>query len=389
MKVLWITGWYPNVHAPYEGDFIQRQALSASLFDCIHVLYVNHSHGNTNSLSKVKVNSQLVETTYYAYLPNNFFAKFNIYKQLLCFFHYKKRLDDYLQQFGRPDIIHIHIPLKLSLVGLWIKNRYKIPIVVSEHWGIYDRSVPDNIYFQSFVKKYLLRKFLRSVDDVISVSHYLGEGIKKFAGINSYRVINNVVDTSVFNYKYHPHDTMKTILHISNMDDIKNPNGILQVIRNVTNMRRDLRFIIIGVKTDKFEKLAADLGVDHTRICFIKEIPYLEVADYLHKSDALLMFSFAETFSCVTAEALCCGVPVAAVNRSAFPELINEKNGVLANKFSVNAMTDTLLVLLDNNKWDHKEIAADAISKYAYSRVGKDISLLYGQILANYHTVNS
>jgi glycosyltransferase involved in cell wall biosynthesis len=388
MKILWVTGWYPNQNAPYEGDFIQRQARSASLFHSIYVLYVSLSRDNSDQLQEKKVNDHLVESVFSASMPGGILTKLNIVKQILYFIHYKKRFNDYMKRFGRPDIIHVHIPLKLSLFGLWIKYIYNIPVIVSEHWGIYDSSVPDNIYHKSFLKRYLLRTFLRKADMIISVSHYLGEGIKGFAGLHSYRVINNVVDTSLFSYKYHEDDAVKTIVHISDMHEVKNPLGVLQVICQTLHKRSDVKFIIIGVKSDKFENMARKMGINQNHIHFIGEIPYDQVAGYLQKCNGLLMFSMAETFSCVTAEALCCGIPVAAINTTAFPELINDTNGVLSNEFNVGAMTDALLKLLDNSSWKHEQISADAVSKYSYTHVGKDISLLYEKVLSNYHTYN-
>jgi glycosyltransferase involved in cell wall biosynthesis len=388
MKILWITGWYPNKNAPYEGDFIQRQARAASLFEHIDVLYVNISENNSGSLQEEMTNENLVETRFYASSSWGVLRKLNVLRQGMYFFYCKRIFKEYIKKFGKPDIVHIHVPLKLSLIGLWIKRNYKIPVVVSEHWGIYDSSIPDSIYHQSFFKRYILRSFLRSVDAIIAVSHYLGQGILKFANVKSFQVINNVVDAEIFNYRNHIPDKFKTVVHISDMNEIKNPTGILQVIKIVTQKRKDTRFLIIGVKSDKYEKMANEMGIDPSHLLFINEIPYSQVANYLQNSNALLMFSLAETFSCVTAEALCCGVPVAAVNRAAFSELINEQNGVLANEFNANSLANALLVLLENSKWDHKKIAADAILKYAYEKVGKDISVLYKQILANDHAVN-
>jgi glycosyltransferase involved in cell wall biosynthesis len=386
MKILWITGWYPNQNAPYEGDFIQRQAHAASIFHDIHVLYVNLFENNSGFSQEKKVNDHLTESIYYAPLKSSILTRSNICKQIIYFLNYKKSLDEYLKKFGNPDIVHIHIPLKLSLFGLWIKKKYNIPLIISEHWGIYDRTIPENIYHQSFYKRLFLRSFLRSADKIISVSHYLGEEIKKFASLDTYLVINNVVDTSVFKYKPHEYESAKTIVHISDMNEIKNPIGILQVIQKVTNERNNIRFQIIGVKSDKYEKLAMELGIDPNKIQFIKEIPHNEIAIFLQKSNALFMFSFAETFSCVTAEALCCGIPVAAVNKTAFQELINRNNGLLSNELNVDSMADTLLTLIDTPSWEHKKISADAISKYSYTQIGNEISLMYEQVLNDYHT---
>ena len=37
--VLWLPSWYPNKLAPFDGDFIQRHAKAAALYNDILVIY--------------------------------------------------------------------------------------------------------------------------------------------------------------------------------------------------------------------------------------------------------------------------------------------------------------------------------------------------------------
>src|SRR6185295_17238089 len=37
--VLWLPSWYPNKLAPFDGDFIQRHAKAAALYNDIVVIY--------------------------------------------------------------------------------------------------------------------------------------------------------------------------------------------------------------------------------------------------------------------------------------------------------------------------------------------------------------
>jgi hypothetical protein len=39
-KILWLVSWYPNKYDPFDGDFIQRHARAASLYDDIHVFFI-------------------------------------------------------------------------------------------------------------------------------------------------------------------------------------------------------------------------------------------------------------------------------------------------------------------------------------------------------------
>src|SRR5215470_2397648 len=37
--ILWLPSWYPNKFAPFDGDFIQRHAKAAALYDDIVVIH--------------------------------------------------------------------------------------------------------------------------------------------------------------------------------------------------------------------------------------------------------------------------------------------------------------------------------------------------------------
>jgi len=40
MKLLWLTGWYPNKTEPYAGDFIQRHAAAVALYHEVEVIHL-------------------------------------------------------------------------------------------------------------------------------------------------------------------------------------------------------------------------------------------------------------------------------------------------------------------------------------------------------------
>jgi len=39
-KILWLVSWYPNKYDLFDGDFIQRHAKAAALYNDIHVLFI-------------------------------------------------------------------------------------------------------------------------------------------------------------------------------------------------------------------------------------------------------------------------------------------------------------------------------------------------------------
>jgi len=59
--ILWLPSWYPNKLAPFDGDFIQRHARAAALYNDIHVIYAapdertvaNNIDGSVNRSGKL------------------------------------------------------------------------------------------------------------------------------------------------------------------------------------------------------------------------------------------------------------------------------------------------------------------------------------------------
>lgn len=70
-----------------------------------------------------------------------------------------------------------------------------------------------------------------------------------------------------------------------------------------------------------------------------------------------------ESFWLVTAEALCCGVPVFGYNGGATPYLINEKNGVLVDERSPASLRSWFAVLR-KKEFSREEIRNDAQRKF-------------------------
>ena len=115
------------------------------------------------------------------------------------------------------------------------------------------------------------------------------------------------------------------------------------------------------------------------------EIAYEKVAEELKKADALFIYSKSETFSCVTAEALCCGLPVVSSGVGAIPELVNDTNGILAEPENAAALAKAMLSLKNNyGQFNRKEIAKRAAAKYNYPIVAQQLLSVYQKVLGKY-----
>ena len=160
---------------------------------------------------------------------------------------------------------------------------------------------------------------------------------------------------------------------------------MLEVIYMFLQKNQYAEIIFICNKKKKCELKAAKLGIPKKSIQFMGEIPYAKVAEELKKADALFLYSKSETFSCVTAEALCCGLPVVSSNVGAIPELVNKTNGILAEPENAEALANAMLLLKKKyGQFNRKKIAEEASAKYNYSIVAQQLLSVYQKVLGKY-----
>ena len=381
-KILWLASWYPNKLDPFDGDFIQRHARAAALYNDIHLIHVVGDgkgiiQGNVHE--DLHPSQNLVEEVIYFRKSNTITGRMLAHYRWARLF--KKAVKKYIITHGRPDIVHVHVGMKTGMIALWIKNRYKIPFVVTEHWGIYNDVVDDSYSSKpAWFKKYTQRIFKEAIK-FISVSKYLAIGINRLVGVKPYEVIPNAVDTNLFFYN----TTSKGIfrfIHVSNMVQLKNVAGILRAIKILSESKTEFEVIMVGDAGTAIRKYAEELGVLERFVSFRGEVSYAQVAKEMQQSNAMILFSNMENSPCVIGEALCCGLPVIATNVGGIPELLDEENGVQVEAKNdlglANAMEQ---MIISYASFKRVRIAENAKSRYSYPTIGKEIDQVYNSVL--------
>jgi alpha-1,6-mannosyltransferase len=74
-----------------------------------------------------------------------------------------------------------------------------------------------------------------------------------------------------------------------------------------------------------------------------------ELAQWLASVDALVHAGTRETFGLVVLEAMACGRPVVAARAGAFPEIIDESVGMLAEPYSGESMAEAIVALYERD----------------------------------------
>lgn len=382
IKVLFISQWYPHRYDKMFGLFVQKHAQAALLYSQVKVLYV---HPDPN-IEKI----ELIETTkaglteiivYYPAKSDSTFHKF--YKFMFWLKAYKTGFKHLKQIDFSPDIIHSNILTRTGVIALYQKIFNKIPYVITEHWSRY---LPIRNSYKGFFRKMITRIVVKNASDVFPVSKNLKDAMLSFNLKNqNYKVINNVVDDFFFEKPTVVHRTKKRILHVSCFDEkAKNVKGILHAIYELSKKRDDFELILIGTGLDfeevhhYYETISFPKGIIH----FLGERKPEEVANWMHNSDLLMLFSNYENAPVVISESLACGKPVLSSNVGGISEQVNESNGLLINARDEVALIEKMNYMLDHyTEYDTDSIRKYAINQYSYMAVGLKLNDEYKRIL--------
>ncbi len=385
MKILWLASWYPNEYEPTIGDFVQRHAKAVSQLMRVDVIHVVQAGRKFNYLNKVVNNydGNLHEAIhYFTYKKSNIDWLDKILYNKTYWRYYKKIVDDYIQQKGKPDLLHVHVPFKAGIIALAFLRKYKIPFIVSEHSSLYSNNAKENFSNQDFFFRFYTEHIFKKAALVTNVSAAIGSVLKQMFGLNDVRIIPNVVDTNHFYFK--PKQKNKTFrwLHVSSMHPSKNVDKIIQIFTQISKERNDWELIICGPVNKEYEQLAEKLNLQ-SRIKFTGEISYEEVAKQMQQADAFVLFSSRENFPCVIIEAICCGIPVVASDIGGTQEAVNESNGILVEPNNIDELQNAIISMMNNiTKYNSEKISADAISKYNYNTVAQQFIDLYNEVVS-------
>jgi glycosyltransferase involved in cell wall biosynthesis len=382
--ILWLPSWYPNKFEPYNGDFVQRHAKAASLFCSIvvcHFPQAGHKIKIEKSYTETKQSRNLKELVHYiSFRPTGI----NLLDKILYNISYYrasiKYLKTYFKDFGFPKVVHVHVPMKAGNLAIWIKRKFGISYILSEHASFYANSTPDSHFSKNFIHVKQVKNIFKNAKLVTNVSNAIGNVLVKLFDLNRVQIIHNVVDTSVFNLiKSKPE--MFTFIHVSTLIEQKNIEGILRVFSKLLVAKNNWRLKLVGPLNDIVQQKILEYNLS-ANIELTGEVPYEEVARQMQKAHVLIMFSRHENFPCVIIEALCCGLPVISSDVGGIKEALNESNGILVSSENEEELLNGIIYMMGKfNFYDLSKISEEACIKYNCKTIGGEICNLYNKYL--------
>lgn len=367
MKVLHITGWFPNRLKPHETPFIERhiRALDTVCENTVWQLDVRLGARWSICRESLQADRTLIITT-----PIRRWYVIEWLATLLILWAWATR-----DRSVKHDAVNFHIAYpNCTRIGL-LRRVMRLPFVITEHWSIY------RLGFKSGAKGLdRIRRIFHQGIPVIAVSKALTDDILGFAGPPSppVHIVPNVVDTQLFRPRDIPRIEGR-FFAIATWRYPKRPLVLIDAIGLLRARGRDARLRIAG-EGDEIPAMRAAIEAAGlaSSIELVGQASPQQAAAMMQEAHALMHASDYETFSAVCAEALCCGTPVAASAVGGIREYLTPEMGLLVEENTALAWADAMEL-----HWDRLlRVKGHALSEQMGALVAEPhVAARYGHVL--------
>jgi glycosyltransferase involved in cell wall biosynthesis len=189
-------------------------------------------------------------------------------------------------------------------------------------------------------------------------------------GLDVVATIHHAVDTDVFAFRADPEDYL---LFLGRFTPGK---GVVDAIEAAR--RTGMRLVVAAAENEYYREVVAPL-VDEQGVAYVGEVDRGTAARLLAGARALIYpVQAAEPFGLVLAEAASCGTPVAALNRGAVPEIVDE--GITGGVFeTLDALVAGLPRVLS---LDRRRVRARAVERFGVDRMVDDYLAVYERLVS-------
>lgn len=372
MKILFISSWFPNKLEPTNGNFVQRHAEAVALKHDVEILHTigDFKQKETFVFDDKIINGIRTLVIYYRNSKNpiqNFLRRMKAYKMGFS-------------KMQKPELVHGNVLHNNMLFAVYLKKKFKIPFVITEHWTAYQENASDA---HGALWRFFAKFIANQSSAVLPVSQNLKKGLLALGVKKPINVISNVINTEVFKLNVNEQkNSIFTFLHVSSLVERKNPDKIIRTAKRLHDKGYQFQLSIGGNDPKNIQTQINELSAS-SYISTFGLLTLEGVAKKMQESHALVLFSENETQGCVLVEANACGIPVISSNVGGVPEFVNEKSGILVKKDDeedlYRAMED---VLLQKVKFESAENLHNEIKeKYSPKIIGDSFSKVYQKIL--------
>lgn len=381
MHILIISSWYPSQNNPSDGIFVREQA------------QVLHKQGYRVGLISPRIivprirRSSSTEAVEFPTLTPTVHNWFFWLPRGLAFTWRRsvsRLYQTYCDLYGQPDIIHAHNFLYAGWASLKIQERFKIPLVLTEH---HSRHLENS--FKPW-QRGLVYQNLQKIDHGIAVSQNLKRAIVKHLDKSGppWTVIPNMIDSSFSETPVEPQadESVFRFISVGNLVAIKRHDLILEALARVKNeLPKSVHLDIVGdgELRQNLGKMVQNYGLSG-KVTFHGTLTRPELIQILDKAHVFLSASRHETFGLAICEAMARGKPVIASASGGPDEFINDQNGLLVPVDDVDAFSTAILKIMNTyHDYNHHNIRRETLTLFSSQTVLRQLVEVYEEVLGH------
>lgn len=331
MHIVIIPSWYSNEKNIILGSFFKEQAIALQesgeeVTICYNEIFPIYDYRKLKySFSKSIVFNREDNLDTYRYRGFNYLLhnhrRFKMFAERI-----NKVIDRILSDKGKIDIFHFHSCYWAGICAPYIKDKFNIPYILTEHTGI----TYSNRIKQSYIK--YIKSAYNNADRLISVSNFLKKEMLDIAD-NHIDVIPNFLDGKKFNMI---NDTMSEaedrviFFSLAFLVEGKGFKELIEACKILID--KGYEFILEiggdGYLKDELEIKVREYGLSKY-IKFLGILTRDEVIRTMNRCDVFILASSYETFGVVYIEAMACGKPVIGIKNGGAEEIIKDDTGII------------------------------------------------------------
>jgi glycosyltransferase involved in cell wall biosynthesis len=383
MHILFIPSYFPEQTSPFTGSIFENFTKNLISRDAkLGTVYVEQK-----SLKKILLNPkrnlyQITKNYEYGILTYRLHA-LNLFNQHkigaeIWINLTKKLLDIYIEDNGKPDIIHAQNVFHGGRVALACSRKYKIPYIITEH--------ASGFLLNEYSKENL--RICRSVQlnssYSIAVSTNLAKAIAYSCDVFEPIIVPNSVNTDFFNIKMgESKNNAFTFISVGNLLQNKGHHLLIQAFNqfSINNPNSLLYIFGSGPEYKRLLKLVFNLKLE--KKVFLKGQVYPnDLVKFYQRSHCFVLPSIKETFGVVLIEAMACGLPIISTSSGGPEDLIKPFNGVLVEPTNVSQMAQAMQYILNNyDSYKSEEIRGEIVKNFSEDVISNRMMQLYKNVI--------
>ena len=288
------------------------------------------------------------------------------------------------------NLIHAHWTLPQGFVGVFLKKKFRIPLLVTVHGS-------DLFPLKSKLLKKLQNFVFKNADHItVNSIATKNELLSRFPRYNyKLSTIPMGIDTRIFKKirikKPNNYKNNKILLFVGRLSDQKCIQYLIESLKYLYYEFPQIKLLIIGEGPyEKELKWITNKNKLNNYVDFLGPIPFSELAKYYNFADIFILPSLStntgtEALGLTIIEAMASGCAVIGANVGGIRYLVkNMDNGILVNEKDPIGLAKAIKTLLKNKKLAiklGKNAAYFARKDYSWDKITKDFAKIYDNLL--------